>query len=130
MFHKPLSLICFVLSLDAVYIERSFDRKATFRGRKEIEKYWKYQICGKQSNVSFRHIDSEMVRDAEEPMAVVKWLAEFDNQREKRAEKAYKKVRFCQMAKLMFEECPIQNNGIDEGIKLGIYIGCQLCKLA
>ena len=87
-------------------MERSFDKKATFRGRVAIQKYWKYQICGKQSNVSFRHVDSEMVRDADSPIAVVKWLAEFENRREKRADKAYKRVRFCQMAKLHFEECP------------------------
>ena len=47
-----------------------------------------YQICGKQSNISFIHVDSEIVRDADEPVAVVKWLAEFDNRRENRAEKA------------------------------------------
>jgi len=35
-------------------------------------------------------------------VAVVKWLAEFDNFREKRADKAEKRVRFCQVAKLHF----------------------------
>lgn len=45
-----------------------------------------------------------MVRDADEPIAVVKWLAEFDNRRENRGEKTNKSVRFCQMAKLIFEE--------------------------
>ena len=100
---------------DAIYVERSFDRKATFRGRSAIEKYWRYQICGKQSNVSFRHVDSEMVRDADGPIAVVKWLAEFDNRRENRAEKAHKKVRFCQMAKLIFEECPKSRDGSGSG---------------
>ena len=90
---------------DAVYIERAFDRKATFRGRAAIEQYWKYQIVGKQANIVFRHVESEMVRDAEKPVAVVKWLAEFDNRREKRGEsKTHKRVRFCQMAKLIFAE--------------------------
>lgn len=99
---------------DAVYVERSFDRKATFRGRAAIEKYWKYQICGKQSNISFRHVDSEMVRDADEPIAVVKWLAEFDNRRENRGDdKAHKRVRFCQMAKLIFEEIEIKKEDGD-----------------
>jgi hypothetical protein len=88
---------------DAVYVERAFDRNATFRGRKAIEKYWKYQICGKQSDISFRHVESEMVRDADEPIAVVKWLAEFQNHRANRADKTIKQVRFCQMAKLIFE---------------------------
>jgi len=88
---------------NAIYVERAFDRKATFRGREAIEKYWKYQICGKQKNILFRHVESEMVRDADRPIAVVKWLAEFDNFRENRANKGEKKVRFCQMAKLIFE---------------------------
>jgi ketosteroid isomerase-like protein len=91
-----------IFTEDAVYVERAFDRKATFRGREAIEKYWKYQICGKQNNILFRHVESEMVRDADMPIAVVKWLAEFDNFRENRAEKGEKKVRFCQMAKLIF----------------------------
>ena len=78
---------CFI-DKDAAYVERSFDKKTTFRGCTAIEKYWKYQICGKQSNISFLHVDSEIVRDADEPVAVVKWLAEFDNRRENRAEKA------------------------------------------
>ncbi len=99
-------------------MERSFDRRATFRGRGAIEKYWRYQICGKQSNVSFRHVDSEMVRDADSPIAVVKWLAEFDNRRENRAEKAHKRVRFCQMAKLHFEESPRKSD--DEPVKMKI----------
>jgi hypothetical protein len=44
-----------------------------------------------------------MVCDAEQRVAVVKWLAEFDNIREKRADKAEKRVRFVQIAKLHFE---------------------------
>jgi len=92
-----------IFTEDAIYVERAFDRKATFRGREEIVKYWKYQICGKQSNILFRHVESEMVRDADRPIAVVKWLAEFDNFRENRAGKGEKKVRFCQMAKITFE---------------------------
>lgn len=94
--------IAALFTAEAVYVERAFDRKATFRGRDKIKRYWEYQICGKQSNIRFRHIESEMVIDAERPVAVVKWLAEFDNHRENRAEKAKKRVRFCQMAKLHF----------------------------
>jgi len=37
-------------------------------------------------------------------VAVVKWLAEFDNFRVKRADKAEKRVRFCQVAKLHFSD--------------------------
>ena len=53
-------------------------------------------------NRQFRHIESEMVRDADAPIAVVKWLAEFDNRLINRGNKTYKRVRFCQMAKLIF----------------------------
>ena len=39
-----------------------------------------------------------MVRDIDKPIAVVKWLAEFDNRRENRvgesSDKTYKRVRY------------------------------------
>ena len=80
------------------YIERAYDTKATFKGLKAIEDYWNYQIVGKQSNIQFRHVESEMVRDIDNPIAVVKWLAEFDNRRENRvgesSDKTYKRVRY------------------------------------
>ena len=41
------------------------DKNATFRGRDAIRAYWETQICGKQSNIRFRHVESEMVLDAE-----------------------------------------------------------------
>ena len=93
-----------LFSDDAVYVERAFDKNGTFVGRAAIEEYWRYQICGKQSNIRFRHVAEEMVVDAARPEAVVKWLAEFDNRREKRGDKAEKRVRFCQLAKLIFDD--------------------------
>ena len=62
---------------DAIYVERPFDSSATFRGREAIQNYWTTQICGKQSNIKFRHCKEEMVLDASTNTAVVKWLAEF-----------------------------------------------------
>jgi hypothetical protein len=100
------SLLKEIFTSDCIYVERAFDQKATFRGLDAIVKYWKYQICGKQSDIQFRHVESEMIRDADEPIAVVKWLAEFDNRREHRvgasSDKTFKRVRFCQLAKLIF----------------------------
>ena len=87
---------------DAVYVERAFDRNGTFVGRDEIREYWLRQICGKQSSIRFRHVERDLVLDATRPVAVVKWLAEFNNFREKRADKAEKRVRFCQVARLEF----------------------------
>lgn len=104
---------------DAVYVERCFDKRATFRGRSAIEKYWEYQIRGKQSNICFRHVESEMVRDADKPIAVVKWLAEFDNRREHRSvDKENKRVRFCQLAKLIFTT----TDGDDDGCQKICYL--------
>ena len=60
------------------------------------------QICGKQTSIRFRHVERDLVIDSTRPVAVVKWLAEFDNFREKRADKAEKLVRFCQVARLEF----------------------------
>ena len=101
------SILPTLFTFDAIYVERAYDKNATFRGLDDITGYWKYQICGKQSNIHFRHITSELIRDADQPIAVVKWLAEFDNRRENRAgvssDKTYKRVRFCQLAKLIFE---------------------------
>ncbi|KAL3938684.1 MAG: hypothetical protein SGBAC_006457 [Bacillariaceae sp.] len=92
-----------LFSKDAIYVERVFDKKATFRGRRAIRDYWKRQICGKQSNIQFRYLEKEVVRDADQPIAVVKWLAAFDNTRHCRGPEAtHKQVRFCQMAKLVF----------------------------
>ena len=87
---------------DAVYVERAFDRNGTFVGREQIREYWLRQICGKQTSIRFRHVERDLVIDSTRPVAVVKWLAEFDNFREKRADKAEKLVRFCQVARLEF----------------------------
>ena len=54
-----------------------------------------------------------MVLDGERPQAVVKWLAAFDNRREKRGAKASKRVQFCQLAKLMFDA----DGNVGEGSK-------------
>jgi len=92
------SILPSIFSKDAIYIERAYDTKATFKGLNAIEDYWNYQIVGKQSNIQFRHVESEMVRDIDKPIAVVKWLAEFDNRRENRvgesSDKTYKRVRY------------------------------------
>eukprot|EP00929_Paragymnodinium_shiwhaense_P062788 TRINITY_DN31360_c0_g1_i1.p1 TRINITY_DN31360_c0_g1~~TRINITY_DN31360_c0_g1_i1.p1 ORF type:complete len:683 (-),score=101.69 TRINITY_DN31360_c0_g1_i1:522-2501(-) len=91
---------------DGVYIERAFDKTATFRGRGAIRQYWVVQIIGKQANIQFRHVAEAMVFDAERRRATVKWLAEFDNVR--LASHGYtareKKVRFVQVAVLHFSE--------------------------
>ena len=93
---------------DAVYVERAFDRNGTFVGREQIREYWLRQICGKQTSIRFRHVERDLVIDAARPVAVVKWLAEFDNFREKRADKAEKLVRFCQIARLESASYPYQ----------------------
>jgi len=102
------SLLPQLFTADAIYVERAFDKNATFRGLEAIQQYWQYQIVGKQSNILFRHVVGEMIRDADRPIAVVKWLATLTNRRENRAgatsDKTYKRVRFCQMAKLIFDE--------------------------
>ena len=102
------SLLSQLFTTDAIYSERIFDSRATFRGLEAIQEYWRYQIVGKQSNIAFRHVVDEMVRDSGRKIAVVKWMAELDNRRENRAgaasDKTYKRVRFCQMAKLVFDE--------------------------
>jgi nuclear transport factor 2 (NTF2) superfamily protein len=91
---------------DAVYVERPFHRSGTFRGRAAIRAYWAAQICGKQRNITFRHVAAELVLDAEARVAVVKWLAEFDNLRHLApgdARDAHKRVRFCQLAKVRLD---------------------------
>ena len=87
----------------AIYVERPFDSDATMRGREAIRNYWNQQIVGKQSNIQFRHVASEIVLDAERKTAVVKWLAEFENIRHK-MDQVQKTVRFCQLAKLVFND--------------------------
>ena len=49
----------FFFTQDDVYIERAFDWKATFCGHKAIADYWKCQICGKQFNIAFCHVELE-----------------------------------------------------------------------
>eukprot|EP00435_Cladocopium_sp_Y103_P040307 s1076_g10.t4 len=88
---------------DAVYIERIFDTRSTYRGREAIKEYWETQVIGKQSNIQFRHVVNDMVLDPEKRKAMVKWLAEFDNVRYRVPEKE-KRVRFVQVAILEFSE--------------------------
>ena len=90
-----------LFTASAIYVERPFDTGATMRGNDAIRQYWTTQIVGKQSNIRFRHVASEMVLDVEKNTAVVKWLAEFDNIRFK-MDTEHKRVKFCQMAKLIF----------------------------
>ena len=65
------SLLSQLFTTDAIYIERIFDSRATFRGLEAIQEYWRYQIVGKQSNIAFRHVVDEMVRDSGRKIAVV-----------------------------------------------------------
>ena len=68
-----------LFSEDAVYVERPYERKATYRGRREIHAYWTKQVIGKQSDVRFFNARDDVVLDAERRRAVVKWFASFDN---------------------------------------------------
>eukprot|EP00434_Breviolum_minutum_P011227 symbB.v1.2.009907.t2/scaffold605.1/size182108/7 len=95
--------IAALFSIDAVYIERIFDTRSTYRGREAIQQYWETQILGKQSNIEFRHIASDMILDPKKHKVMVKWLAEFDNIRYCVPEKE-KRVRFVQVAILEFSE--------------------------
>lgn len=72
--------ICALFTEDATYNERPFvSDQAVFVGRKEIEKYWKRQIVGKQANIRFKqHIEDLMV-DEEKSCCLVKWEARFDS---------------------------------------------------
>ena len=104
-----------LFTTDAIYVERAFDASATMRGREAIREYWQRQICGKQSNIKFRHVRGEMVLDTERRVAVVMWLAEFDNFRHKREDdSAQKKVRFVQVAKLHFSDDALQISYLEE----------------
>ena len=108
-------LIASLFTEDAIYVERVFDASATMRGRAAIRTYWERQICGKQSGIMFRHAKDEMVLDAEQRVAVVTWLAEFDNFRHLRGnEKGGKKVRFVQVAKLHFSDDATQITYLEE----------------
>ena len=64
---------------NAIYIERPYDKKATFEGRAAISEYWRRQVVGKQSDIVFQHLESEMVVDAEQNRATVTWMAAFTN---------------------------------------------------
>ena len=104
-------LLSEIFTSDVVYIERVFDRKATFVGLPAVIEYWERQIGGKQSNIAFRHLPSRMIRDADQPIAIVHWLAEMDNRREHRGpDKTYKRVHFAQMARLTFVLVKDNNN--------------------
>ena len=107
-------LIARLFTEDAVYVERVFDASATMRGRQAIRAYWDRQICGKQSGIAFRHADSEMVLDPDRRVAVVTWLAEFDNVRRLRGDASEKKVRFVQVAKLHFSDDATQITYLEE----------------
>jgi SnoaL-like domain len=96
-------LLSQIFTNDIVYMERVFDRKATFVGLEAVKEYWDRQIVHKQSNITFRHLTSRMIRDIDQPVAIVHWLAEFDNKREQRGpDKTHKRVHFAQMARLTF----------------------------
>jgi hypothetical protein len=47
---------------NAIYIERPYDKKATFEGRAAISDYWRRQVVGKHlSNFSFQHLEDMVV---------------------------------------------------------------------
>ena len=48
---QDVSLLPSLFTEDAIYIERAYDKNATFRGLPSIVDYWKTQIIGKQSNM-------------------------------------------------------------------------------
>lgn len=101
---------------DGIYIERAFDKEATFRGRAAIREYWVRQIIGKQSNIVFRHVTSDMVVDARQGRATVKWLAEFDNARYDPGAESWTggKIRFVQVALLRFSPDRTQITYLEE----------------
>jgi len=59
-----------LFSEDAIYVERVFDKNGTMRGRDSIREYWEKQICGKQSSIKFRHVDSEMVTNSTQKIQI------------------------------------------------------------
>ena len=71
--------IASLFSEHAVYVERPYERKATYRGRKQIHEYWTKQVIGKQSDIRFFNSRDDLVLDAERRRATVKWFASFDN---------------------------------------------------
>ena len=122
-------LLSQIFTTDVVYMERVFDRKATFVGLEAVTEYWNRQIGGKQSNITFRHLPSRMIRDADQPIAIVQWLAELDNRREHRGpDKTYKRVHFAQMARLTFVRVPKHDDDDDDNNNLHhhCYKVCEL----
>jgi len=121
-------LLSKIFTDDVVYMERVFDRKATFVGLGAVKEYWQRQIVGKQSNITFRHLKSRMIRDVDQLIAVVHWLAEMDNKREQRGpEKTHKRVRFAQMARLTFASVENSNHN-DDGVTTDGH-GYKVCEL-
>jgi hypothetical protein len=115
--HDPDRLAS-LFSEDAVYVERPYERKATYRGRKEIHEYWTKQVVGKQSDIRFFNARDDLVLDAERRRATVKWFASFDNavavrpapggmgqkQKQKVVTETKERVRFVQLAMLHFDD--------------------------
>ena len=83
---------------NAIYIERPYDKKATFEGRAAISEYWRRQVVGKQSDIRFQHLEEDMVVDTEQNRATVTWMAAFVNRGGKQL------CRFRQVAVLRFCE--------------------------
>ena len=106
-------LIASLFTEDAIYVERVLALPA-MRGRAAIRTYWERQICGKQSGIMFRHAKDEMVLDAEQRVAVVTWLAEFDNFRHLRGNEKGGKKCDLQVAKLHFSDDATQITYLEE----------------
>ena len=63
---------------DGVYVERPYDKTATFKGRRAIEEYWRVQVVATQRNIVFHSVVDDFILDAERCAAMVKWEASFD----------------------------------------------------
>ena len=92
--------IAAIFTEDGLYVERVDNDVGTFAGREEIDKYWRRQILSKQSGIAFEHVVDDMILDSEGSIAMVKWVASFDNKHTVTREES--RVEFTQIAMLTF----------------------------
>lgn len=91
-----------IFTPDAVYVERPFSDRGTYRGHEGIRNYWISHIQGHEKDIHFRQIQDDLVFDTEKGVAVAKWEARFSV---KRQDGSYRPVAFLQTAKLTFAAC-------------------------